>query len=517
MTDGIRLELLSENDAQALFDFEHINRDYFERMVPSRGDHYYNYPSFMETLLALLDEQREGKSCFYLIKNKEGQILGRINVVDRTKDSAELGYRIGADFAGQGVGSQALALLLEQIADKQGISTLHAKTPHTNIASQKILLKNGFTYTKTEKASVHLHNSVLDFLHYEWKGAKKIRFPKPLSKGDNIGVTAPSSGVEKELHHLLVRGKEALIKQGYHVIEGETIWTQVKARSASKERRAKELMDQLLNPDIKAVIPPWGGELAMEILPLLDWDRLHHAEPTWIIGYSDTSTYLFCLTLLTGLATVHGNNYVELGYKRPEALIMAWDSILASEGENVPVQYSSAGYQSSFSAAVKGAGEPFYYDQKTEWKAANHHSNEPVTVSGRLIGGCMDTLRNLIGTRFAPVNTFAEAYAKEDGLLWYLESCQMAAADLHRTLWQMDQAGWFKHAKGIIFGRPSGYSDTEDLTYHDVFNEWQKKLDIPIIYDADVGHQPPQMLFVNGARGTVSYENGKGSLAMTFS
>lgn len=38
-------------------------------------------------------------------------------------------------------------------------------------------------------------------------------------------------------------------------------------------------MEFLTRSDIDAVIPPWGGELAIQILPLLDFERLLYREP----------------------------------------------------------------------------------------------------------------------------------------------------------------------------------------------------------------------------------------------
>ncbi|WP_331871704.1 hypothetical protein [Cohnella abietis] len=38
----------------------------------------------------------------------------------------------------------------------------------------------------------------------------KIIYPEPLRRGDSIAITAPSSGVENELHHLLEKSKANL-------------------------------------------------------------------------------------------------------------------------------------------------------------------------------------------------------------------------------------------------------------------------------------------------------------------
>ena len=44
-----------------------------------------------------------------------------------------------------------------------------------------------------------------------------IRYPNPLRIGQTIGVTAPSSGVEKELHSLLNESKQQFEKRGFKV------------------------------------------------------------------------------------------------------------------------------------------------------------------------------------------------------------------------------------------------------------------------------------------------------------
>ncbi|WP_261376055.1 hypothetical protein [Brevibacillus brevis] len=78
----ITIEKLSIQDAASLFQFESRNRAFFEKSVPSRGDAYYQYDHFLRGLQALLDEQAQGISFFGLIKNSQGDILGRMNLVE---------------------------------------------------------------------------------------------------------------------------------------------------------------------------------------------------------------------------------------------------------------------------------------------------------------------------------------------------------------------------------------------------------------------------------------------------
>jgi muramoyltetrapeptide carboxypeptidase LdcA involved in peptidoglycan recycling len=120
----------------------------------------------------------------------------------------------------------------------------------------------------------------------------------------------------------------------------------------------------------------------------------------------------------------------------------------------------------------------------------------------------MDTLCKLLGTRFAQVEAFLRKY-KQHGFIWTLESCEMAAPDIYRTLWQMRECGWFTYCSGIIVGRPDGYEDKRGFSLRDALQQGLGGLNVPVIYDADIGHIPPQLQSVNGALGKVEYSSGK--------
>lgn len=57
-------------------------------------------------------------------------------------------------------------------------------------------------------------------------------------------------------------------------------------------------------------------------------------------------------------------------------------------------------------------------------------------------------------------------------------------------------------------GRAAGYHDTQGFTLVDALENGLGCLGIPVIYDADIGHVPPQMQIINGAYGTVDFEHG---------
>lgn len=166
---NIKLELVTVEDAKRLYYFEKENKDFFETMVPSRGEEYYLYDYFLEQLGSLLEEQTMGLSYFYLIKNTSGEIVGRINLVDIENSTGHLGYRVGERFLGLGVATQAVRELVASTT----IREIHAKTTSTNIASQRVLEKNHFNLISKNSAAITMNNQLVDFYNYLWKNKKR--------------------------------------------------------------------------------------------------------------------------------------------------------------------------------------------------------------------------------------------------------------------------------------------------------------------------------------------------------
>ena len=46
--------------------------------------------------------------------------------------------------------------------------------------------------------------------------------------------------------------------------------------------------------------------------------------------------------------------------------------------------------------------------------------------------------------------------------------------------------------------------------------ELADELSVPVIYDIDCGHVPPQMTVINGAYAEIEVENGKGQIKQVF-
>lgn len=353
---------------------------------------------------------------------------------------------------------------------------------------------------------------VFNYTELKVRGVELMFFPEVLKKGDTIGITATSSGLTRETDGIkLENAKKNLSNLGYKIIETENVRKSDKLVSSSGEKRAEEFYSLYTNHDVKYIIAASGGEFLMEMIPYLGKYQLEEKNPKWVQGFSDTSLLLYYLTTKYNIATVHGSNLGGYGRKEIHSSYMRSIEIISSTEESVQESYEM------YEAIPKHwqEGQEFELpnlDTKVEYKSL--YGEEKVAIKGRLIGGCMDVLRTLLGTPYDYTKKFCGQF--EEGMIWYLENCEMSVTDLYRALWQMREAGWFKNANGILVGRTRSKDAVHDFTYEDALKAVFDELKIPVIYDIDVGHVDLQWTMINGSLVEFEYKNGKGVIRQRF-
>lgn len=129
-----------------------------------------------------------------------------------------------------------------------------------------------------------------------------------------------------------------------------------------------------------------------------------------------------------------------------------------------------------------------------------------LTIRGRLLGGCMDCLINLLGTSFDHVREFNERYSN-DGIIWFLEACDLNVMGMRRAMWQMKNAGWFSNVKGFLIGRPAHFGEEMfGIDHRQALSSLLREFNVPIIMDLDIGHMSPMMPVVCGSMADVSFD-----------
>ncbi|MGX5807139.1 MULTISPECIES: GNAT family N-acetyltransferase [Streptococcus] len=156
----ISLELLSEENSLDVYSFEKENREYFEQNLPPRPDNYFDSEGFKEITRELLTEQTNRDVYMHLIRDAQGVMIGRINlsVLGNDQKIAELGYRIGENYTNLGYASEAVRLVLDKAFNNYGLNRIIAGTATDNLASKRVLLKNGFTFSKIIENDLQIHN-----------------------------------------------------------------------------------------------------------------------------------------------------------------------------------------------------------------------------------------------------------------------------------------------------------------------------------------------------------------------
>ncbi|MFC4159858.1 S66 family peptidase [Chitinimonas lacunae] len=343
-----------------------------------------------------------------------------------------------------------------------------------------------------------------------------LRFPRPLVVGDLIAITAPSAGVAPALHPRLDLAIAALQGRGYRVVEGNCLRASHQHASSGKAAQAAELMSFLQDPSVAAVMPPWGGERAIELLPLLDFSALAAIEPKWFVGFSDLSTLQLPLACLSGWASLHGPNLMELGATTLDQTTAALWQVLETPPVNTVVQSPARLHRKQRADwASEPAANLLLTEPTRTWRLDGNSS--PLELHGRLIGGCLDTIARLAGTRYGDVPAFVASSV--DGTLLFLENCEMAPCELLRTLSSLRLHGWFDGLAGVLIGRSAAPDvvSGEGLGYIDALRAILNELPCPVLCGLDIGHIPPQWSLVQGALAQVVFDGEQATLTMTLS
>lgn len=330
-------------------------------------------------------------------------------------------------------------------------------------------------------------------------------YPKFIKENNTIGVPTPSAGAyNQKKKNKFLNAKNNLENLGYKLILSDNLFNCKMGRSASTKERAKEINDMFENKDIDLILCATGGDFLMEILPYINFELLID-NPKYVAGFSDPTGLLYPITTKYDIATIYGQNFSPFGV---EKLHQSQKDFLEIIKGNLIEEHSYDLYEEKSLETVTGL-ESYNLTEKVYWHTLD---NKPTTLKGRIIGGCLDVISGIAGTKYDGIKEFNEKY-KEDGIIWYFDNCELSKEETIRVLWKLNELDYFKYTKGIIFGRFG-----TDTTYYgyDVKTCLEdsviSKLNIPIIYDADISHKSPCLNIINGSIAKINVKDGKGNI-----
>ena len=265
--------------------------------------------------------------------------------------------------------------------------------------------------------------------------------------------------------------------------------------------RAPALCGQEINElytaeDSDVLISCGGGEMMCEILDYVDFDALCAAEPKWFMGFSDNTNLTFLLPTLCDTASIYGPCAGAFGMEPWHPAVQdAYDLL---RGKHLTVHNYPA-WEREGDKSEENPLAPYRCTEPVRIKVFRPETTSTTCFSGRLIGGCLDCLVNLAGTVYDRVADFNARYA-DDGIVWFLESCDLNVFAIRRAVWELKHAGWFDHAKGFLIGRPLCFGqEMMGLDQYRAVTDILQDLNVPVIMDVDLGHLPPMMPLICGS------------------
>lgn len=339
-----------------------------------------------------------------------------------------------------------------------------------------------------------------------------MKYPEFLKENGTIGLVAPSFGCAAEpylsaFHNAIAKWE----KMGFHTHLGPNCYASEGIGISNQPRLcAEELTEWYCSKENDVLISCGGGELMCEIIPYVDFERLKKAEPKWYMGFSDNTNFTFLSATLLDVASIYGPCAPKFGMEPwHESIQDTWD-LLCGKTDCVH------GYPLWEREGLKDEEHPLLPYNLTEKVQIVRYPDEDTVMEGRLIGGCLDVLQMYPGTPYDKVSAFNEKY-KEDGIIWFLESCDLNLMAIRRAIWQMKEAGWFSYVKGFLIGRPLCFGEQsfgidQYRAVTDVLSEYH----VPIIMDLDIGHLPPNMPIICGGTAKISVKDNDIRMRYTF-
>lgn len=340
-----------------------------------------------------------------------------------------------------------------------------------------------------------------------------MRYPENLHPGGTIGFVAPSLGCATEPYKSAFQNAQKILTEiGYSLDLGPNCYAaEGIGISNSPKACAEELEIWYARPQNDVLISCGGGELMNETISAVDFTRIAQAKPKWYMGYSDNTNMVFLLTTLCDTAAVYGPCAGTFGMEPWHESVMDALQILTGERDTV------CGYDLWEKERQKCEENPLLPYKVEEKRISFAYPNgrnmltegETLRMSGRLLGGCLDVLVNICGTRFDYVEEFVHKY-REDGIVWFLEACDLNVFAIRRALWQLKEAGWFRNARGFLIGRPGTFGqEIFGLDQYQAVLGVLGDLGLPVIMDLDIGHLPPMMPLIVGSMADVRFCNNE--------
>ena len=309
---------------------------------------------------------------------------------------------------------------------------------------------------------------------------EKIR-AKRIETSACIGVFSASSPISATVPVRYERGKAFLESKGFKVKNGLLYGKQDAYRSGSIKERAEEFNNLLYDDEINVIMSSIGGFVTNSILPYIDYNYLKK-HPKIIIGYSDTTALLLAIYQKTGLVTFYGPALAASFGEFPPFVDFTYDRFKEMLCGDIIVPYS-------FSVPPMWTDEFISWSEQKDSKKGRDNSWICVNKGecrGRLIGGNLNTMYGIFGTKYMP--------DIKEGDILFIEDSLKNSATIERSFSLLKLAGVFDKVSGIILGKHELFDDEgSGKKPYEILLEVLDGAKIPLLADFDCCHTHPML------------------------
>ena len=276
-----------------------------------------------------------------------------------------------------------------------------------------------------------------------------------LNRNGTIGIFCPSHIFDKKIY---APGIAAMERLGFKVRFGKNVEKSTYGYAASAEERAADL-NALVADDMVQMIFFGGGESAVEILPLIDYDNIR-SHPKIFSSYSDGTSILNAIYAQTGLTTYYGS----------------------CPGEFFDLRlYDYMQFTSHF------------IEENSVWQFVSDSAWRTLsggTCEGVLIGGYASLFGLMLSNKYF-------RYEKEKSYLLFLEDNERfsSVGAVSTYLSFIGQSTFIENVTGLVFGH---YSTTVPDDLLRCLERFGATYNIPVIYTDDFGHGTRHAIFPIG-------------------
>lgn len=300
--------------------------------------------------------------------------------------------------------------------------------------------------------------------------------PKQLKPGSTIGLITPALGVDDP--SALKRVEHTIKYLGWRAKLGSNVGKQLPFYDTIN-KRLDDLHAMFRDPEVDAVFTIAGGYGSSQLLDGIDYDLIRK-NPKVFLGYSDITSLHLAINKMCKMVTFHG----------PVAM-------------SVFTSYTVQHLRKALSN-VEPIGLVTNPPPGGNASLPNHKLRviRPGIATGRLVGGNLELVSSLIGTRYE-IDT--------RGAILFLEEVDERTFEIDRMLTQLRRAGKLDQAAGIVIGE---FVDCDPLD-----QSWFRSLDevldnnlgglkIPVLYGLTIGHTNDQLTLPLGVMATLNADAG---------